>query len=119
MKHVLLIIFAIMCVSCVSGPPRLTQEQQKRLETIVVFQKGENPSKEYSKIKSISAADCKGAPGGGRVWGNAERAINSLKMKAAALDADAIIKTSCGTAPFVNNCWAAKKCKGIAVKWDD
>ncbi|WP_444921580.1 hypothetical protein ACJJID_03975 [Microbulbifer sp. CnH-101-G] len=72
---------------------------------------------EYTTIDDISAADCSGAPYGGRVWGDAEKAIEALKAKAASLDADAIINTSCSAAPFVNNCWAAKLCSGKAVKW--
>ncbi|MCC5851940.1 MAG: heavy metal-binding domain-containing protein, partial [Alkalimonas sp.] len=60
---------------------------------------------------------CSGAPYGGRVWGDAEKAINTLKAKAAVLDANAIINTKCSAAPLVNNCWAAKVCSGTAVKW--
>lgn len=117
MNKIILIAFSLLSVSCVSGPPTLTQDQLKRLGIIEIYKEGESPSKKYRKLDDISAADCSGAPAGGRIWGDAEKAIQILKMKAASHDADAIIKTTCGSVPFVNNCWAAKKCDGIAVKW--
>ena len=42
-------------------------------------------------------------------------AIETLKKKAVAMNADAVIKVSCGAAPFLNNCWAAQRCIGDAV----
>ena len=117
MKNFLLIIFTLTLVSCISGPPKLTHEQILKMTEMEVFKEGEQPSKKYTKLSELSGADCSGAPGGGRVWGVNERAIKILKAKAAAQNADAVINISCGTAPFVNNCWAAKKCDGIAVKW--
>jgi hypothetical protein len=105
--------------ACVSGPPRLNAEQTARLSSIKVIKQGDKVGVKYDIIEKISAADCSGAPDGGRVWGDAEKAIHSLKSKAAVLDADAIINVSCAAAPLVNNCWAAKLCSGNAVKWQD
>ena len=117
MKKKLPLMFLFIITGCVSGPPTLSQDQLKKLGTIEVYKEGEIPSKKYEKITEISAADCTGAPAGGRVWGNAEMAIQTLKKKAASRNADAIINTSCSSMPFVNNCWAAQKCDGIAIKW--
>ena len=117
MKKTILLLLSLFVVSCVSGSPTLTQDQMKRLSNIEVYKEGETPTKKYTTISEMSAADCSGAPGGGRVWGDAEKAIQTLKMKAASKNADAIVNTNCGSVPFVNNCWAAKKCDGVAVKW--
>jgi uncharacterized protein YbjQ (UPF0145 family) len=51
------------------------------------------------------------------VWGNAERAIETLKKKAVAMQADAVVEVRCGAAPLLNNCWAAQKCTGQAIKY--
>ena len=102
--------------ACVSGAPRLTPEQQAKLSSVVVYKEGEVIEIEYSVIKKINAANCSGAPYGGRVWGDAEKAIDTLKRKAVAIDAYAVIGVSCTTAPMVNNCWAAKACSGTAIK---
>ena len=118
MNKIILALLSLSIISCVAGPPSLTPEQMGKLENIKAYKKGELPSQKYTKLKEISAADCSGAPAGGRVWGNAEKAINTLKMKAVAQNADAVINTECGSVPFVNNCWAAKKCDGVAVKWN-
>ena len=110
-----LAVFPVVVAGCISGAPRLTAEQQARVANMSVYKPGEKPPGEFRVLESISAADCSGAPLGARVWGDAERAIDTLKRKAAALNADAIVKVSCGAAPFVNNCWAAQKCSGDAV----
>lgn len=103
-------------LSCVSSPPDLTPAQEALVTHILVYKQGELASDKYQVIESLSAADCSGAPAGGRVWGNAEQAIESLKRKAAAAGADAVVNASCTAAPFLNNCWAAQKCSGDAVK---
>jgi hypothetical protein len=102
---------------CVSGAPRLAPEQEGRLATLAVYQPGQAPNREYKLVREISATDCSGAPLGGRVLGNAEKAIETLKQKAAAVNTDAIVNESCAAIPFVNNCWAAKKCTGQAVQF--
>jgi len=115
----IIILISFMLVSCVSGPPTLTSYQWDRLEKIEVFKKGNVPTKKYHKLREMSAADCSGAPGGGRVWGNSEQAIKNLKMKAVLQNANAIINTVCSPVPLLNNCWAAMKCDGLAIKWID
>jgi hypothetical protein len=117
MKTTTLALFAlaVTLVSCVSGPPILTPDQEDRLMKISVHKAGENPVREYTVLEEISGADCSGAPAGGRIWGNTEKAIETLKKKAVAMNADAVINVSCGAVPFLNNCWAAQKCSGQAV----
>jgi len=56
---------------------------------------------------------------GGRVVGNVDRAMDTLKRKAVAINADSIIDVSCGAAPMVNNCWAAQKCTGRAISFSE
>jgi hypothetical protein len=101
--------------SCVSGAPGLTPEQYAKLSRISVFKPGETPPKEYRVLSDVSGADCSGAPAGGRVWGASENAIRIMTMKAAALNADAVVNVTCGAVPLLNNCWAAQKCSGTAV----
>jgi len=119
MKKTLVLIISIMIVSCVSGPPILTPVQWKHYDDMEVYADGESLSKKYTEIAEISAVDCPGAPSGSRVWGKSERAMQTLKMKAAAQNADAIIVTSCSYVPFMNNCWAGNMCSGTAVKWSE
>lgn len=99
-----------MCIS----PPKLTSDQLNKLSQVAIYKEGETPNKEYKRLSEISAADCSGAPGG-RVWGDADKAIENLRQKAVAINADALVKVSCSAVPFLNNCWAAQKCTGDAV----
>jgi hypothetical protein len=109
-----MLLFLVLS-SCISGAPDLTPTQYSKLTHMSTFKPGETPPKEFRVLSDISGADCSGAPLGGRVWGTAENAIKVLTMKAAALDADAVINVTCGTAPLINGCWAAQKCSGTAV----
>ncbi len=101
--------------ACVSGPPDLNDEQERRLSKLTVYPVGQPPSQPYSVLGTVSAADCSGAPLGGRVYGKVDRALDALKRKAAAMSADSVIEVSCGAAPLLNNCRVAQKCTGSAV----
>lgn len=116
MKKILVLILMSFVAGCVAGPPELTLDQEKRLNNIKIFMAGSKPDKDFNFVSEINSADCSG-PGGSRLYGDEGKAVDILKMKAAALNADAIVDVSCGSAPFVNNCWAARKCDGKAVVW--
>ncbi len=115
-KVMVVILGASALIGCVSGAPTLTTEQEAQVSAVQVFKAGDPGPTQYQSLGTMSAADCSGAPGGGRVWGEAEKAIATLKEKAVAAGADALIGVSCSAAPFVNNCWSAQKCTGEAVK---
>lgn len=100
---------------CVSGAPALTPDQYTKFSKMSAYKPGETPPQAYKALGQVSGADCSGAPAGARLWGDAEEAVKVMKTKAAALNADAVINVTCGAAPLVNNCWAAKKCSGTAV----
>jgi len=38
--------------------------------------------------------------------------MDILKIKAASLNADAVVDVTCDSAIFFYNCWSAKKCTG-------
>jgi hypothetical protein len=106
--------------SCISGAPTLNDEQEHKLSTLPVYPLGELPTKPYHVLRAISAADCSGSPMGGRVIGNVNRALDTLKRKAVAINADSIIEVSCGVAPMVvNNCWRAQECTGRAISFSE
>lgn len=113
-----IIATTLFLTACVSGAPHLTTEQSALVKEFPVFKQGDSPEVEYSIISEISGADCSGAPYGGRIWGDAEKAIETLKAKAIHIGADAVINVSCGAIPFLNNCWAAQKCSGEAVAYE-
>jgi hypothetical protein len=110
-------VFALS--SCVSGAPTLSDNQEHKLSTLTIYPLGQLPTMSYNVLAAISAADCSGSPMGGRVRGNVDRAMDTLKRKAVAIDADSIIDVSCGAAPMVNNCWAAQKCTGRAISFSE
>jgi hypothetical protein len=109
------VVTAFFVAACVSGAPELSPEQERQVSSLNVYPPGEGPKQKFEPIGEVSGADCSGAPAGGRVWGNAEKAIETLKKKAVAQGADAVVEVRCSAAPFLNNCWAAQKCSGQAV----
>ncbi len=112
-NHIILVSFLFLN-GCISGAPNLTSEQQANLSKIKIHRAGNDPIYEYTTLSDISSADCSG-PGITRLYGDEGKAIDILLAKAASINANAIIKVSCGIAPLVNNCWAAKKCNGLAI----
>lgn len=112
------VAFGCTLAACVSGAPYLSPEQDQKLSSLNVYPTGQAPTQAYSPIGEVSGADCSGAPAAGRVWGNAENAIETLKRKAVAQGADAVIDVHCAAEPLLNNCWAAQKCTGQAVRFD-
>ena len=117
MKILVLSLLMLLLVGCISGSPTLSQEQISRLELIKVYKKGESIEREYTVVSKVNSADCSGAGEVARIYGTEGRAIDILLRKTASLEADALINVSCGVAPLVNNCWAAKKCSGEAVNF--
>lgn len=116
MKRLFPLCIVLVLSSCISGAPTLNDEQERRLSTLTVYPPGDLPTKPYSVLGDIIAADCSGAPWGGRVTGNVSRALDTLKRKAVAINADAIIEVSCGVAPtVVNDCRKAQECTGRAI----
>jgi len=116
-KVIIIFIFLHSLMACVSGAPKLSPEQSIQLESFPVFKMGNPPNKSFDVLSTVSGADCSGAPYGGRVWGDAEKAIDVLKAKAIYENADAVVNVSCGAIPLLNNCWAAQKCSGDAVAY--
>ena len=103
--------------SCVSGAPTLSNDQQHRLSTLAVYPVGQLPTKPYTVLAAVSSADCSGDPWHGRTYGNVDRALDTLKRKAAAMNADSIIEVSCGATRLINNCWHPQKCTGQAISF--
>ncbi|MDB5744933.1 MAG: hypothetical protein JWR68_3248 [Polaromonas sp.] len=116
MKLVSCLLLPTLLAGCIAGPPQLNYEQYKKAGDMKIFKVGTTPEMEFKLISEVDAADCSG-PGGSRLYGDEGKALDILKMKTAAMGGDAIVNVSCAAAPFVNNCWAAKKCEGTAVSW--
>lgn len=113
--HYLLLVEVLALSSCISGAPTLNDDQEHKLSALTVYPLGQLPTKPYTVMGEVSSADCTGAPMHGRIYGNVDRALDTLKRKAAAMNADSIIDVSCGAVPLLNNCYTAQKCSGKAV----
>jgi hypothetical protein len=111
-----LLPFGLLLQGCASGTAALTPEQASQASAVAVYKAGDATPDKYQILDSISATDCSGAPAGGRVWGNAEQAIENLRLKAAELGANALVNVSCSSAALSDNCWSAQKCSGDAIR---
>jgi hypothetical protein len=114
-KMVTSILSVTILAGCV-GTPSQTPDQQSPASAITILKAGDVTPGRYQILDTISATDCSGAPAAGRVWGNAEKAIETLKQKAAQIGADAVVNVSCSSEPLVHNCWSAQKCSGEAIR---
>lgn len=117
MQLIYTLIIVISLTGCVAGAPTLTKEQSERIPDIEVYKTEMKPTKYYTILGDVSAADCS-AVSGTMLGGSEGKSIQILIKKAIVLNADAVVDVSCGSIPYVNNCWLAKKCDGKAVKWN-
>ncbi|QTH64053.1 hypothetical protein J1N51_00735 [Psychrosphaera ytuae] len=114
MKLFVTLLSVITLSGCVAGAPTLTAEQSRKLSSIKVYKIGQQPDYQHQEIAKISAADCSGQPGT-RLYGDEKKALDTLIIKAASLNAIAVKEVSCNGAPLINNCWAAMVCEGTAI----
>ena len=117
MKKIFLLVTVVVLSGCVAGSPTKTDEQFKRISDIKIFKVNTQPNRKFTILGEISAADCSGIEGTA-LYGKEEKSIEILVKKAIVLNADAIVNVSCGSVPYINNCWIAQKCDGNAVKWN-
>ncbi len=116
MRLALVLASCAALIACISGAPQLTEAQNERVPYVGIYKAGETPGQKYSVIGAVESADCSGSPG--RLHGTDEKALEILQRKTVALGGDAVVDVSCGGVPLLNNCWAARKCTGNAVKWN-
>ena len=77
------VIAVLILSACVTGAPRLSEEQEEHVASITLFPIGQQPDRPYKILGVIESADCSGDPWHGRTYGNADRALDTLKRKAA------------------------------------
>jgi hypothetical protein len=110
-------VASLLLGSCVSGPPTLTAEQHLRVDAIPIIKRGEPAPRPFKVREQVRGVDCTAGQRGTRLYGEEASALRVLRMKAAALGADAVVDVECGSTPFLNNCWRAANCSGKAVQW--
>jgi hypothetical protein len=100
----------------VNKDPPLTPQQTARIDGITVFHAGEGPGSQRSALLVYFQ--------GNRFPAIPEEAIRSLRVNAAAMNADAVVNVNCGTRSgvrygpnFINACFADIVCRGQAVSF--
>jgi hypothetical protein len=113
-----LLLFLGVALQGCAGSAGLTPDETSQASAVTVYKAGDATPDKYQILDTVSATDCSGAPAGGRVWGNAGKAVESLRLKAAELGANALVNVSCSSAALTDNCWSAQKCTGDAIRID-
>jgi uncharacterized protein YbjQ (UPF0145 family) len=116
---ILILIFFVS--GCASNPIKtsLSPKQRARLNTIQVYKAGVNrPYKILGTVKGISCH----RNGHQQQLLSEDEPTEGVRMKAAILDADAVINVACqvkyGT-NLMNNGWSSIVCVGDAIKYED
>ncbi len=104
---------------CASNPDvgSLSSEQRTRMSSIEML-RGPT-SRPHTVLKSVKGISCHRNAYQQQLLTETE-AIEGVKLKAALLDADAVVNTVCQTnsgTDWVNNCWASIVCVGDAVQY--
>jgi hypothetical protein len=116
-KTYILTASLILLSGCVSGPPPITPAQiDKYYDTLELYKSGDTPPHEFETIAEVNGLSCT-SKYGTRISGEEKGALHIMKVKAASLNADAVINYSCGSSVLLNNCWFPTICSGVAVRW--
>jgi hypothetical protein len=104
---------------CMSNPriEDLSPQQRAKLSSLTLLEG--TPSREYEIIGPVTGLSCNRNKYQAPDVSDRE-ALDGVKLKAAQLNADAVINTFCqknSDTDWRNNCWASVKCIGDAVRW--
>ena len=113
----LLLILAISgCVSPLTSPPvgRLSSDQYARFKSMAVSR--EPTTRPHTMLGSVKGLSCSKNI---NQQISEEEAIEGVQLRAALLDADAIVNVVCKTSgvDWVNNCRSAIICAGDAIRY--
>ncbi|MGM3172510.1 hypothetical protein [Dickeya lacustris] len=117
-KIPLIIISALTLSACASNPriEYLSGEQRSKAINMPVYKN--NPLSPNAKtIKAVDGLSCNRNKYQAPDISESE-ALEGVKIKAAMLNADAVVNTICqknSDTDWINNCWASVKCIGDAV----
>ena len=118
MKKIAIISTVVMALYGCATNPRIedmSSEQRAQLSKIEIY-KG-SIERPYEVISSVSGLSCNRNKYQKQAISD-EEALQGIRIKAAKLNADAVINTFCQTnsdTDWRNNCWASIKCVGDAV----
>lgn len=118
----LLTILSLILFSACAANPRITSlrpDQRARLNTIQIYDG--DVDRPYKIVGPAEGLSCR------RNTYNdpdptKEEALDGVLIKAALLDADAVINTACQYKPgtdWKNNCWSSWVCVGDAIKYKE
>lgn len=114
------VLGAGMLSACASQPGinTLTREQRERVSVVEVIHEG--ATRPGTVIGRVAATGCQKTVYDLSVDAETE-ALQRLRIAAAALDADAVIHTSCREAliDWFTNCWGLIECSGEAFRYGE
>jgi hypothetical protein len=108
-----------LLTGCMSNPriEDLSPQERAKLGSIAVLDG--TPNREYELVGSVTGLSCNRNKYQAQDVSDRE-ALEGVKLKAAQMNADAVINTFCqksSDTDWRNNCWASVKCIGDAVRW--
>ncbi|MCU7861337.1 MAG: hypothetical protein KZQ86_16250 [Candidatus Thiodiazotropha sp. (ex Lucinoma kastoroae)] len=120
MKIIAIIMLALVLYGCASNPriEDMSSEQRANLSKIEIFKGSiERPNNVIGSVTGLSCNRNKYQ----KQDISEEEALEGIRIKAALLNADAVINTFCqknSDTDWRNNCWASIKCIGDAVVYE-
>lgn len=103
---------ASACASALNMPPEL----RRRAAATPILTPEQIGSRKFAVLAEVTGRSCARARGADP---SIEIAREELKIKAAALDADAVTSSLCRTGglDMLHNCTSSIECRGDAIKW--
>ena len=119
LKYTIVAVVACLVSACAMNPriESLTPSQRAKITSVEVFQT--DIKRQYNVVGQVDGLSCNRNKYQAQDV-TYDEAMQGIKIKAALLDADAVINVFCqknSDTDWANNCWASIKCIGDAVKY--
>lgn len=120
MRNISPAFLCILLASCMTNPrvDDLTPAQRSKISAIQIY--NSTPDRPHTVLATVSGLSCNRNAQQVQDISD-EEAIQGIKIKAAALEANAVINLFCqknSDTDWRNNCWASVKCIGEAIRFE-
>jgi uncharacterized protein YbjQ (UPF0145 family) len=112
------IVLSLTMLGACAPTMNITPDMRRRAASTPILASEQVGAREYTILSEVVGRSCARQVGSDP---NMEAAREELKIKAAQLNADAVINVLCkeGGIDWAHNCWKSIECRGDAVKWND
>ncbi len=117
LRFIFALIGSAVLAGCAATPADFPAEAHEAAQSMPAYPEGAKETPPHTVIGMVSSNSCNSSTAA-RFAGSQDEAIYLLKLESAQAGGNAVVGYRCSTVPvdLVSNCWASKRCKGVAAQ---